>query len=171
MKMQISFCILFILNASCESYSQKEAYHYNKGYDYKHDTLRTKPFHLDSLVLFANQFIGCPYKGGGKSPSGFDCSGFAFYCFRTYGIYLPYSSTDQEKLGKEIYENEAAAGDLIFFQGQDIFDKTVHHVGILVNQKGKKLNFIHASTSNGVRYDTLDNPYYMKRLVSIKRVY
>jgi murein DD-endopeptidase / murein LD-carboxypeptidase len=171
MKMGSLFCILFILNASCQSYSQQEAYHYNKGYDYKHDTLRTHPFHVDSLVNFARQFVGLPYKATGKTPEGFDCSGFSFYCFKAYGIYLPYSSTDQATLGKEIPEVEAEAGDLIFFQGQDINDKTVHHVGILVNKKGEKLHFIHSSTSHGVRYDTLDSPYYKPRFVNIKRVH
>jgi murein DD-endopeptidase / murein LD-carboxypeptidase len=171
MKMQSFFCIFLILNFSCESYSQEETYHYNKGYDYKHDTLRASPFHIDSLIHFANQLVGIPYKSSGKTPVGFDCSGFSFYCFRTYGIYLPYSSTDQAKIGKEIPEAEAEAGDLIFFQGQDMNDKSVHHVGLLVNKKGEKLHFIHSSSSHGIRYDSVDSPYYKPRFVKIKRVY
>lgn len=170
MKMRIFFCVFFILCLSCESYSQKEAYRYNKGYDYKHDTL-TSPFHIDSLVHFAHKFVGTPYKASGKTPVGFDCSGFSFYCFRAYGIYLPYTSTDQAEIGKEIPEAEAEAGDLIFFQGENINDKKVRHVGLLVNKKGEKLNFIHSSSSHGIRYDTVDNPYYKKRFVKIKRVY
>lgn len=145
-------------------------YHYNKEYDYENDTLTTLPFRVDSLLRFADKMVGRPYISPGRSPEGFDCSGFTFYCFKRYGIYLPYSSDQQALIGKEVALTDAQAGDLIFFQGHDINDHTVHHVAILVNKKGQKLRFIHA-TSKGIQYDTIDNPYYKPRFKAIRSVY
>jgi len=146
-------------------------YHYNKVYGYENDTIVTKPFHKDSLCTFATKLVGTPYKSPGRSSAGFDCSGFAFYCFREHSIYLPYSSHEQAEIGKSISTSDGEAGDLIFFQGYDLNDKSVHHVGILVNKKGEKLRFIHASSSHGVRSETLDSPYYKARFIGIRRVH
>jgi cell wall-associated NlpC family hydrolase len=171
MKFQCLFCVLFILSFYCECFSQEEAHLNHNGFTNEHDTTRLPIFYVDSLVQFANQFVGTPYKAAGKSPKGFDCSGFSFYCFKNYGIYLPYSAPGQAQVGKEIPSSEAEAGDLIFFRGRNINDKKVHHVGILVNKKGGKLNFIHCSSSRGICYETIDSPYYKPRFVKIKRVY
>jgi cell wall-associated NlpC family hydrolase len=156
--------------AQDNSEEAQSKYHYNKVYDYENDTILTKPFHIDSLLRFANRFIGTPYLSPGRSPAGFDCSGFTFYCFRQHSIYLPYSAHEQAELGVEIPLSEAQAGDLIFFQGYDVKDKTVHHVGIVVNKKGEKLRFIH-SPSHGVHYDSMDNIYYRDRFLRVRRVY
>ncbi len=164
------FLGVIVLSFSASAQDAENKYHYNKVYDYENDTVPTHPFHIDSLMQFTHAFIGTPYLSPGRSPSGFDCSGFTFYCFRNYSIYLPYSAHEQAELGKEIPLTEAQYGDLIFFQGADLNDKSVHHVGILVNKKGEKLKFIHSS-SHGVHYDFIDSPYYHPRFIRIKRVY
>ncbi len=145
-------------------------YRYNKVYDYENDTLPRIPFQVDSLLHFADGLIGKPYKSPGRSPEGFDCSGFTFYCFRAHSIFLPYSSHDQAEIGKEIGVSEAQSGDLIFFQGYDLVDKGVHHVGIVTSKKGEKLRFVHSS-SKGVHYEYLESPYYHARFLKIRRVY
>jgi len=132
----IHILILFLYFIVTTVFAQDEnPYHYNKVYGYENDTIVTKPFHIDSLSTLAHKLIGAAYKSPGRSPSGFDCSGFAFYCFREHSIYLPYSSHEQAKIGKPISTSEGEAGDLIFFQGYDLNDKSVHHVGILVIKK------------------------------------
>lgn len=154
-----------------EIYGDTIRYHYNKDYDYVSDTMPALPFRVDSLLHFADKLVGRPYLSPGRHPDeGFDCSGFTFYLFKRYGIYLPYSSHLQAEIGKEVSLADAQAGDLIFFQGHDINDHSVHHVALLVNKKGQKLRFIHA-TSKGIQYDVIDNPYYKPRYIGIRRVY
>ena len=110
------FCLLFSVCCAQE----ESRYHYNKVYDYENDTTPKKNFHLDSLLQFADKLIGKAYLSPGRSPEGFDCSGFTFYCFREHGIYLPYSAHEQAEIGNEVSISEAKAGDLIFFQGYDV---------------------------------------------------
>ena len=154
-----------------EMYVDTIRYHYNKEYDYASDTMPALPFRVDSLLRFADKLVGRPYLSPGRNPEeGFDCSGFTFYLFKRYGIYLPYASHLQAEIGTEIPLADAQAGDLIFFQGHDINDHTVHHVSLLVNKKGQKLRFIHAA-SKGIQYDTIDNPYYKPRFIGIRRLY
>lgn len=174
--MKNTLCTLLLLFSlsSFTAYAQEEEtkYHYNKVYDYENDTVRTIPFRVDSLLRYADRLIGVPYKApGGRSPAGFDCSGFTFYCFRANSIYLPYSSHDQAEIGKEVPIAEAEAGDLIFFQGYDVTDKGVHHVGIVVSKKGERVKFIHSSSHGGVHYEYLDSPYYRARFIMIRRVH
>jgi lipoprotein Spr len=172
MKKRSLTAILVLCSLSFSVFAQDDdsPYHYNKVYDYRNDTLLTKPFHVDSLLRLADKQIGKPYISPGRTPAGFDCSGFTFYCFREHSIYLPYSAHEQAEIGKEISLTDAEAGDLIFFQGYDLKDKAVHHVAILVNKKGEKLRFVH-SASHGVHYDSFDSPYYNPRFIKIRRVY
>jgi murein DD-endopeptidase / murein LD-carboxypeptidase len=164
--------LTFMMFASGLTLAQEDqliAYHYNKWYDYENDTIVPKNFQVDSLLHFAGKFLGVPYISPGRDPSGFDCSGFSFYCFRAYGVYLPYTAHEQAEIGQEIHLLEARPGDLIFFQGYDLNDHKVHHVGIVTSKPGEKLAFIHAA-SHGVHRDNIDSPYYHQRLLEIRRV-
>jgi cell wall-associated NlpC family hydrolase len=161
-------CLLFM---GMFSFAQENqiAYHYNKWYDYENDTITAKNFEIDSLLQFTTKFIGVPYVSPGRDPSGFDCSGFTFFCYRNYGVYLPYTAHEQAEIGEEVHLLEAKAGDLIFFQGQDLNDHKVHHVAIVTSKAGEKLHFIH-SASHGVHQENLDSPYYHQRFIEIRRV-
>ncbi len=166
---------MLVIGNCFSSFAQEEEesnlYHYNKVYDYNNDTLPKIPFRVDSLMRYADKVVGSPYKSPGRSPEGFDCSGFTFYCYRANSIYLPYSSHEQAEIGKEIPLSDAAAGDLIFFQGYDLTDKSVHHVGIVTSKKGEKLRFIHSSNHHGVHYEYFESPYYKTRFLKVRRVY
>jgi lipoprotein Spr len=174
MKKSLFLSGLFMVCSFFTVYGQEEEtvspYRYNKVYDYEGDTVVAKKFHVDSMLHFADKFIGVHYVSPGRSPQGFDCSGFTFYCFLPYGIYLPYTSHEQSEIGKEIPVSEAKAGDLLFFQGYDLKDKSVHHVALVVGKTGEHLKFIH-SASHGVHYEYLDSPYYKMRFLKARRIY
>jgi cell wall-associated NlpC family hydrolase len=113
--------------------------------------------------------IGTPYVWGGSSSGGFDCSGFTRWVFLPKAA-LPHNSDAQFALaGQGRYKRlwrkrKLATGDLVFF---DTTSGRVGHVGIYVGE-GK---FIHASSSNGVRIDSVHDPYYYSpRFVGAVRV-
>jgi murein DD-endopeptidase / murein LD-carboxypeptidase len=162
-------CLLSGTGISFAQESQQAAYHYNKWYDYDNDTIPVKSFEVDSLLNYASKFIGVRYVSPGRDPSGFDCSGFTFFCYRTYGVYLPYTAHEQAEIGQEIHLLEAKPGDLLFFQGHDLNDHKVHHVAIVTSKPGEKLHFIH-SASHGVHQESMDTPYYSQRFLEIRRV-
>lgn len=102
----------------------------------------TKP-KVSGVVAIAKDYIGVPYKWGGTTPKGFDCSGFTQYVFRKAGVSLPRTSAAQGKVGTKVSRSELRAGDLVMFPG---------HVGIYIGS-GK---FIHSpSPGKSVRIDDL----------------
>lgn len=127
----------------------------------------------DSLIAFARLHLGTPYKFASADPkAGFDCSGFAYYVFKNSGIELPRSSRDMDNIGADVKLEECRKGDLILFRGTDASDKTIGHVGIIISDPGKPVEFIHSSSSKkhwGVVITTMDDAY-TKRFVKVKRV-
>jgi cell wall-associated NlpC family hydrolase len=69
---------------------------------------------------------GVPYRYGGSTPRGFDCSGFTSYVYRKVGVRLPHSATGQMHRAKRISRSQARKGDLVFFLG----GRGAYHVGI-----------------------------------------
>ena len=165
--------LVFTGFSSIAQEDQASKYHYNEVYDYASDTNAIVSFNLDSLLVYAGKYIGTPYVSPGRSPEGFDCSGFTFYCFKRYGIFLPYSAHQQAEIGTEIPLNKVMAGDLLFFKGSDLGDNAVHHVGLAVSnystKKGEAVKFIHAA-SHGLKYENLSCTYYQGRFLKARRV-
>jgi len=125
---------------------------------------------IESLVSFANKHLHIPYRSGGSSKKGFDCSGFVRYCFNKWDISLPHSSEAQSEKGEEIDLSKARKGDLIFFKGQSSKDSRIGHVGIITEAAPGYIRFIHSAFNGGVRYDLLSADYYQKRFVAIRRM-
>ena len=128
----------------------------------------------DSIVLFAQNYLGTPYKYGScdKKYGGFDCSGFTYFVFAHFGISIPRSSSAYEHFGTTIKKEDARRGDLILFTGTKS-TKGVGHVGIVISNPGEPLRFIHASSSKnhpGVVITEFESSYYPKRFVKICRV-
>ncbi len=69
----------------------------------------------DQIIAYAKQFLGVPYVWGGKTPAGFDCSGFVAYVFNNFGIQLTAYTYDMINEGKKISIQEAEPGDILFF--------------------------------------------------------
>lgn len=125
---------------------------------------------IESLVSFANKHLHIPYRSGGSSKKGFDCSGFVRYCFSQWDILLPHSSEAQSEKGEIVELPEARPGDLIFFKGHSSKTSRIGHVGIITDVTPGYVRFIHSAWKGGVRYDLLSADYYKKRFVAIRRM-
>jgi len=126
---------------------------------------------VQSLVNFATKHLHIPYRSGGSSKKGFDCSGFVRYCFNKLDIALPHSSAAQAKHGETVELDNAKPGDLIFFKGESTKSKHIGHVGIITEVAPGYVKFIHSAFKGGIRYDLLHASYYQKRFVAIKRLF
>jgi hypothetical protein len=123
-----------------------------------------------SLLEEAKRFLGTPYRYGGRSPRGFDCSGFVGFVFESYGIRLPRASVHQAREGESVDLGEIQAGDLLFFKTRGRKHR-ISHVGIYLGEG----QFIHAGAWGGrksrcVKISDLDGSYYVQRLASARRV-
>jgi cell wall-associated NlpC family hydrolase/exonuclease VII small subunit len=111
------------------------------------------------VVAIALRYLGVPYRWGGASPSGFDCSGFLVYVFAKVGVYLPHSSYMQFHLGRFVPRSALQPGDAVFFNGAS-------HVGIYIG--GGK--FIHAPhTGDVVKISSLGEGWYSSTYVGARR--
>ena len=118
----------------------------------------------NQLVNSAYQYLGIPYVFGGNTPDeGFDCSGFTKYVFSHNGINLPRLADEQYAVGQRIRRSELMPGDLVFFT---TYEPGVSHTGIYVGNN----NFISATSSGGIRVDSLDSGYWSPRYVGATRV-
>ncbi len=112
---------------------------------------------VSSLTKQYHLWKGTPYKLGGMSHEGIDCSGFAQMTFKNlFGLRIARTTAAQAKQGIYVAKDHLKAGDLVFFKtGRGPFG---NHVGIYV----KNGQFLHASSKKGVIYSDLKSPYYTK---------
>ena len=121
------------------------------------------------LIDFAKKHLGTRYRMGGKTPEGFDCSGFVGFVFKHFGVTLPGSSKEMAKVGDSIQIHDLKAGDLVFFEGRTQ-NKIVGHVGIVCEVDESDIYFIHASVSSNVVISHIKEDYYSKRFLLAKRI-
>ncbi|MDZ4667663.1 MAG: C40 family peptidase [bacterium] len=137
------------------------------------DSLTFKPkkrIQADSVINYAYTFMGDRYMRGGTSTKGFDCSGYTMTVYKNFGIKLPHTSAGQSFIGVEIPRKQISKGDLLFFRGRSSRRRGIGHVGIVISEKGQPVQFIHSSTSSGVRIDRIEAEYYKKRFMKATRV-
>jgi len=130
-------------------------------------------FQTDSLIGLAKSLLGVPYRYGGITPDGFDCSGFVNYVFSSFGFDVPRSSVGLADYGTEIPLDSCKKGDIILFAGSNALKRPVGHAGIVISNIDEPLKFIHSATSNkrGIvitAFDAFD--YYKDRFVKVVRV-
>jgi probable lipoprotein NlpC len=125
---------------------------------------------VDAVIRAARAYTGTPYKWGGTTRSGIDCSGLTGNAFNSIKLTLPRTADAQALLGEKIKIGDLKPGDLVFFAtGKK--KREITHVGIVTAIKSKdEIKFIHASTSLGVVETNLFSDYYIKRFRLAKRV-
>jgi cell wall-associated NlpC family hydrolase len=105
-------------------------------------------------------YLGVPYRWGGSSPAGFDCSGLVSYVYAQLGVSLPHFAAAQWGYGVPVAISQLQPGDLVFFDA-------LNHVGIYI---GNSLFVDAPHTGAFVRIDSLNEPWYAKKYVGAKRV-
>jgi cell wall-associated NlpC family hydrolase len=127
----------------------------------------TKPAETNAtgaqIATISKSLLGTPYRFGGDTPKGFDCSGLIHYVYKQAGIEVPRSSQLLYLQAKKIPLDKLQSGDLLFFK---ISGKTVSHVAIYLNNE----RFIHApSSGKSVSTARLDSRYWSIRLAGAGR--
>jgi cell wall-associated NlpC family hydrolase len=119
------------------------------------------------LSQAVNDGLGSPYKSGGTTKRGFDCSGYTSFVFAKFDIDLPHQSKSQAALGTTVAQDELRAGDLVFFDTDgSVSSNGISHVGVYVGD-GK---FYHSASNKGVTISKLSESYYVKRYITAKRI-
>ncbi len=124
----------------------------------------TPPYaaHQPALDAAVSQ-LGAPYRYGGATSRGFDCSGLIYYSYRKAGIRVPRSTISQYRHAQPVALSDIQPGDLLFFR---LAFHSISHVGIYAGNG----RFIHApSKGEVVSYSSLKNLYWKKRLVAAGR--
>jgi cell wall-associated NlpC family hydrolase len=117
------------------------------------------------IVAAAEEHLGAPYRPGGVSPAGFDCSGFTSYVYRAAGYQLPRTASDQYRARVLRPVRAPRPGDLLFFR----LDGTrISHVGIYVGD----YKFIHApSSGRKVSYADIRLDYWKKSYAGARSIF
>ena len=119
----------------------------------------------EKILLEVIKFLDTPYKYGGSTQKGIDCSAFTLQVFQnSLSIDLPRSAREQYAVGEKISKDDLQFGDLVFFNTRRASNPG--HVGIYLGEN----QFVHASRSLGVTVSSLDAAYYKKRYVGARRV-
>ncbi|MFM1793502.1 MAG: hypothetical protein RLZZ252_1856 [Bacteroidota bacterium] len=127
---------------------------------------------INALLQEAYTHMGTRYRGGGKTPQGFDCSGFVGYCYsNVLGIKTPASSSGFHGAGLQVSKLDAKPGDVICFTGSNASRRISGHVGIITEVTDSNIYFIHSATSSGIRIDSVNQPYYKNRFLEIRRFF
>ncbi len=117
------------------------------------------------FVKVAKGFLGAPYRLGGSSVRGLDCSAFVMKIYQLFDISLPRTAREQAHIGMRVSRTELQEGDLVFFNTRRAFG----HVGIYIGNN----QFVHASSgkrAREVKIDSLDKPYYDQRFIKAVRL-
>jgi cell wall-associated NlpC family hydrolase len=123
---------------------------------------------IATVIEAARSYQGTPYKFGGTTRLGMDCSGLLCASFAAIDAQIPRSSNEQAAWGEPIRPQELQAGDLIFF-GASPGSGTITHVGMVTEASPEGVQFIHASSSLGVVENSLESDYYLSRFIKAVR--
>lgn len=130
-------------------------------------TIAIDPQQRQEVIMTALGLLDTPYRYGGAHPSlGFDCSGLVGYVFDSATAHtLPRSTADIARISRPVQKTQLKAGDLVFF---NTLNRPNSHLGIYLGDG----NFINAPSSGGrVRIDSLNNPWFAKRLDSTRTLF
>lgn len=115
------------------------------------------------IVKRASKYLGVGYVWGGTTASGFDCSGFTRYIYKSVGYRIPRNARGQFKHMHPI--KEPGVGDLVFFRTRP--GPAISHVGIYVGKR----KFIHSPRpGHSIRYDSMDSKYWKTRYMGARTI-
>ena len=123
-----------------------------------------KGINRDAVLLDAVSYLGVPYKYGGNTKQGVDCSGLTCNVYETaVNKKLPRSAAEQYHSGTPVQKGELQFGDLVFF---NTTGRAPSHVGLYIEDD----LFVHASVVSGVTISSLESTYYKNRFVGARRI-
>ncbi|MBM4175295.1 MAG: hypothetical protein FJ213_03855 [Ignavibacteria bacterium] len=129
------------------------------------DTINSIPTSYERTIMQIINFLGTPYKFGGNSRKGIDCSAFTQTIMaEAFNLEIPRSTLGQIKIGSEVRREELEFGDLIFFNTRR--RQVPGHVGIYLWDQ----YFAHASTKHGVTISSMESGYYDRKFISARRI-
>lgn len=118
----------------------------------------------NEIAAYAEKFYGTPYKFGGTTPDGFDCSGYIRYVFNKFNISLPRTSEDQFRIGTPISKDNLMPGDLVFFA--NTYKSGISHTGIYLGNN----EFISAKSQGVLKANLKTDPYWAPKYAGAKRI-
>ena len=117
------------------------------------------------ILAEAQKYLGSPYRAGGASPSGFDCSGFVYYVLNQVGLSPSRTPASQFQQGTAVAKANLEVGDLVFFSSNS--GSSITHVGIYSGNG----QFIHAPNSRStVSYSDLTSGYWANTYYGARRI-
>lgn len=115
------------------------------------------------IVQAALAWLGTPYRYGGTTLQGIDCSGLVMNVFRQFGVRLPRTAREQYRVGQPVSWDQLLPGDRLYFSSDG---RTIDHTGLYMGEG----QFVHASGRRGmVGIDSLADPSYWRMFVGAKR--
>lgn len=116
----------------------------------------------EQAASIALRQVGVPYRYGGNTPSGFDCSGLVHYSYQRAGKVVPRTTTQLWNATSAVDNDDIRVGDLLFFR----FDGKMSHVGMYVGGS----RFVHApSSGKTVSVESLSSDYYRQAFIRAGR--
>ena len=122
------------------------------------------PEERNLFVKVVKTFLGAPYRLGGSTLKGIDCSAFVKKIYQIFSVDLPRTAREQCCIGKKVEKDQLEEGDLVFFKTRRANNT---HVGIYIGNN----EFVHASSRNKeVKVDNLSAPYFSQCFLKGVRV-
>lgn len=161
----ITSVLLFLLSSQCNTIQQTTRKGASSESTYSSSTSQLR----GDIIKYAKRQQGVKYKYGGRSPSGFDCSGFVHYVYDEFNITVTPVSRVQETEGRKIPLSDVQAGDLVFFRKTRA--GSVFHVALVVANTAEGIMVVHSTTSRGVIVENISQSSYWKPKLSSARTF